>query len=248
MNDAIQSIGGDILQNTQPFTQEMANMGWRALQEFLANLGFSRSKKPLVLTGFPAIQNAGVPSDPATQTQLTWQFYFDGTSYWYPPNVQVLPQDMIMPLRIWERFTGSYLPFCPMEMSQDALPDWVKGPSNGMWLWENDTLYMPGATYPYDLRMEYAAFLPDFVTTDTTPWYEQPVPIMRSEDALSWYICAEAAGPRKDLSAAEFVAKAESAARKIFNREVSMKQRTPASRRCQSGHGYRTYRDSANWY
>lgn len=231
MNDAIASIGGDILQNTQPFTQAMANSAWRRLQSFLANLGYARLKKPLVAYGYPVVQS----QDPASQCQLTWTYYFDGVNFWLPPNVTVLPQDFILPLKVWERVTGQNSSFIPMEMAQDALPDCRKIGRNIWWLWENDTLYMPGSLYSMDFRFEYAAFLPDFVTVGTTQWYDQQVPIMRCFDALAWYFCAEAAGPRDDMSADPFIAKAESAARLIFNQEVAMKQRRPATRRCFNG-------------
>lgn len=231
MNDAIASIGGDILTDSQPFTQVMANIAWRRLQSFLANLGYSRLKKPLVLTGLPVVGNY----DPASQTYLNWSLFFDGTSYYAPPATPVLPQDWILPLRMWERVTGSGAPFVPMEMAVDALPDVRKTAYNQYWLWENDTLFMPGSIYSMDLRAEYAAFLADFETVGDVPWYEQPVPIMRCMDALAWYFCAEAAGPRNDLDAEGFIAKAEKAASLIFNKEVSMKQRRPVSRRCYAG-------------
>lgn len=231
MNDAIQSIGGDILTDQQPFTQEMSNDGWRKLQSFLANLGYSRLKKPLLLTSFPAVADL----DPSSWTTLDWTFYFDGVSYWTPPDVNLFPSDFILPLRVSERRSGSQSGWSKMTMAQDELPALRKTAYNGCWLWENDTLYMPGSVYPFDLRMEYAAFLPDFLTAGSVQWYQQPVPIMRCKNALSYYICAEAAGIRNDMDADPFIVKAEQEARLILNQEVSQRQRTPVRRRCYSG-------------
>ena len=231
MDDAIQSIGGDILTDEQPFTQEMSNDGWRRMQSFLANLGYSRLKKPLLLTGMPVVANL----DPAIWCSLDWQYYFDGVSYWAPPVITVLPSDLILPLRVSERVTGSQSNWSPMAMAKDQLPAIKKTVYNGWWLWENDTLYLPGSIYPMDLRFEYAAFLPDFVTAGTVQWYQQPVPIMRCKNALSYYICAEAAGARNDMDADPFILKAEQEARLIFNQEVSQKQRVPTQRRPYSG-------------
>lgn len=231
MNDAIQSIGGDILTDQQPFTQEMANSGWRRMQSFLANLGYSRMKKPLVLPAFPKVANF----DPASWTSLDWAFFFDGTSYWSAPNVSVFPADLILPLRVSERITGSQSGWCKMTQAQDELPACRKTAYNGCWLWENDTLYMPGSVYSMDLRFEYAAFLPDFVTAGSVQWYQQPVPIMRAKNSLSYYICAEAAGARDDMDADPFIVKAEQEARLIVNQEISQRQRTPARRRCYGG-------------
>jgi len=43
----------DILTDAQPFTATIGTGAWRAFQEYLANMGSVRSKKPLVMTGFP---------------------------------------------------------------------------------------------------------------------------------------------------------------------------------------------------
>jgi hypothetical protein len=234
LNDAIQSINGDILTDQQPFTATMVTGAWRAFQEYLANMGSVRFKKPLVLFGFPPVAS----TDPASWTALTWSNFFDGVSYWVPPFASVLPQDMILPLKMWERQTGTQSQFdcAPMEQAVESLPDCRKGPFNGYWYWENDTLYMPGSIYSMDLRFEYAAYLADFATNlDGTVIGAQPVPVMRALNPLAWYFCAEAAEGRDDVDKDSFILKAERACRNNFNREVAMKQRRPVSRRCFSG-------------
>jgi hypothetical protein len=234
MNDSIASVGGDILTDQQPFTQTMVVGAWRAFQEYLANMGSVRFKKPLVLYGFPVVANL----DPASWTALTWSNFFDGVSYWVPPQASVLPQDFILPLKMWERQTGTQSQFdlAPMTQAVEALPDCRKGPFNAYWYWENDTLYMPGSLYSMDLRFEYAAYLPDFAAnSDGTVIGAQPVPVMRALNPLAWYFCAEAAEGRDDVDKDSFIAKAERACRNNFNREVAMKQRRPVSRRCFSG-------------
>lgn len=234
MNDAIQSIEGDVLTDTQPFTQTMVIGAWRKLQAYLANLGYSRMKKPLVLTGIPAVTSF----DPASWTALTWSNYFNGSGYLTPPAAPVLPQDWILPLKVWERQSGSNAQFGdPMEQCVESLPAARKGPYNSFWYWENDTLYMPGSIYAMDLRFEYAAYLSDFAANeDGSVIGAQPVPIMRALDSLAYYFCAEAALGRDDVDAEPFNLKGDQAARMIFNREVSMKQRRPVSRRCYSSH------------
>lgn len=227
INDAIQSLGGDILTDIQPFTQEMANAGWRTLQEYLANLGYTRSKQEIILTGIPPVTNY----DPATQVALTWSNYFNGTGYDIPPTAPVLPQNMILPLRLWERFSSGNGIFIPMGQAMDGLPTGPKLPCNGCWEWREDGIYMPGATVSTDIRMRYLAYLPDFATQGDVLWYNQPVPIMRCKNALAYYIAAEAALPRADLDAEAFTQKGDVAARLIFNREVQQKQRTTATRR-----------------
>lgn len=230
MNDAIESIGGDILTDNQPFTQEYTNNAWRRLQFFLLNLGYSPFKAPLVLYAFPVVAS----TDPASWTSLTWSYFFDGVSYYAPPVVGVLPANLILPLRVSERITGSNSNWSPMAMAKDQLPAIRKTAGNGWWLWENGTLYMPGSTYSMDLRFEYSAFYPDFLTVGSVQWYQQTVP-WQYKNALSYYICAEAAGARDDMDGDPFTLKAEQEARLIFNQEVSQKQRVPTQRRPYSG-------------
>jgi hypothetical protein len=243
MLDTIGSLAGDILEDSQPFMQEYTNAGWRELQYFLATLGYSALKAPFIGVGYPVVASY----DPALWTSLSWTAFIntDGTNY-LPPYVTVLPQNMILPLKVSERVTGSQSKFYPMEMDKDSLAQTRKGPYNGHWLWESNTLYMPGSIYSMDLRMELAIYLADFVTSqdESIQWYEQPVPIMRAKTALAYFIADEVVQAREDLSGS-FTAKAQQAARQIFNIEVSQKQRVPTQRRPfngnRQGYGYQVW-------
>lgn len=232
INDAIVSLGGEVLTNNQPFTQQMTITAWRKLQAFLANNGMGRFRKRCVLSGFPVVGS----QDPSAEALLNWSFYFDGVSFFYPPDYQVLPQNFILPLTIGERISGSNATFTPMSMATDGrLPDWRKRGWNGWWDWRDDGLYMPGSIYSMDLEIYYAAFLADFQAVGEVEWYQQPVPIMRSLSALANYICAEFAAPRGDMDAATFIAQAEQDAKLIYNTEVRQKQRVNVSRQGFSG-------------
>jgi hypothetical protein len=241
INDAIVSIGGDMLTNTQPFTQVMSNAAWLKLQQFLASLGFSRNRKRTVLTGFPVVGS----TDPASECRLNWSYYFDGVSYFTPPETPVLPQDFIAPLRIGERhstgfqatLTTSFSRFTKLTLAPDGNPDWQKRAWNGWFDWRNDEIILPGSNQIMDLEIFYAAFLPDFNTVGEVQWYNQPIPILRSTSALANYIAAEFAAPRGDLDAGSFVSAAEEDSRLIYNNaDVPLKQRNNLSRRSYSGH------------
>ena len=228
MLDTIGSLAGDILTDAQPFMQEYTNAGWRELQLFLATLGYSAFKMPFIGLGYPVVDR----TDPALWTSLTWSSFVNASGANYlPPYVAVLPQNMILPLKISERITGYNCRFQPMGMAKDELPQTRKGPYNGWWLWENNTLYMPGSIYSMDLRMELAIYLPDFETSSdgTILWNQRPVPLMRAKTALAYFICDEVVQAREDLSGS-FTAKAQQAARQIYNIEVSQKQRVPTQR------------------
>jgi hypothetical protein len=242
MLDTIGSLAGDILTNVQPFMQEYTNAGWRELQFFLATLGYSSFKVPFIGKAYPTVDS----TDPATWTTLSWtQFVNASGGVFAPPSIDVLPANMILPLRVSERVTGTQSRFYPMAMAKDQLPEPRKGPYNGSWIWENNLLYMPGSIYSMDLRMELAIYLPDFETTGVAPtqtfWYQQPVPLVRAKTALAYFICDEIIKAREDASGT-FRPDAERAAKQIYNIEVSQKQRVPTQRRPFCGHrtGYST--------
>jgi hypothetical protein len=242
MNDAIESLGGDILTDSQPFTQQMTNDAWRKLQAFLANLGFSRYKRKFWALGMPPIATL----DFAAETFWSWTQFYNGVAYLVPPTVTVLPQDLILPLRIGERPAGQQGAYRPMRMAPDGLPEGPKVVWNRYFEWKYDAIYMPGSTYSMDFEVEYAAYDQDFVNVGDpnsggTWWYNLQVPIMRCRSALANYICAEAAYGRDDMDVSAFITQAETDAKLIFNTEVKLKQRTPVSRRPygRSGNGWR---------
>lgn len=218
LNDAIVSIGGEILTDTQPFTQTVVLIAWRRLQEYLAELGIVRLTREAILTGVTPVLSL----DPATQVFLNWTTYFDGVNY---NDAPILPQDLLLPLRLWERVTGQNAGFAPMDNWLDGLPAWGKTACNRIWEWREDSIFLPGALQTMDIRLRYAAYLPDFVTQGKTQWYNQPVPIARVLDPFAYFICSEMANARGDTDGAAFDQKAQAAAKRVFNREVRMKQR-----------------------
>jgi hypothetical protein len=240
LNDAIQAIGGDILTDAQPFTAAMTNGAWRKLQAYLANLGFAKYKRKYFAYALPVVAT----TDPSISTQWSWTFFFDGTSY-YETAASVLPNDLICPLYLKERQTGSNGRFYRMQFCPDGLPEFQKLGWNRYWEWKNDIIYMPGSTFSMDLEVEYAAYDYDFVVTagvlgnpgtspPTTPANMQ-VPIMRCQSSLANYIAAECAMGRDDVDVQSFVTTAEADAKLIVNNEVKLKQRTPVQRQAYSG-------------
>lgn len=232
LNDAIASIGGDVLQDSQPFTQSIFNTAYQKMQEFLDNLGYATNTSEVILYGLPVVANL----DPAGSYWLSWTQVFDGVNYY---NSNVLPQTLLSPLKLWERIAGQQTEFCPMELWLDGLPDRPKRFRNHIWEWRGDVLYMPGSQYSMDLRIRFKAFKPDIVTVGAILWYQQPVPFIRCRDALSNYVCYEVASARGDLDAQSFQAAAEAAAQRMMNRDISRNQRKNIRRRPRSSHSGR---------
>ncbi len=215
LNDAIQSIGGDIFTDTAPFSQQISNNAYRRLQDVLANSGYTRLMQETIFATVPPCSSF----DYGSQVYLNWAGYNNSSS---PFSSPALPQDMIAPLSIWERFSGSVGNYSPMDQVYNGLPTVAKGQLNKVWEWRADTIYMPGATGFTDIRLRYAAYLSDFVANSpilATPWYGQPVQIMRSLNALAWFMCGEFARSRSDLDAGFFDQAGMEATSFIWNRD-----------------------------
>lgn len=238
VNDAIQSIGGDTLTNTAPFTQVATNAAWRRMQSDLSDKGLNRLESEVILTGIPVTSNL----DPASQCFIDWNGYFDGNSYFDTP---ALPGDLLIPLRTWERPTGQNWGTAPMVNFIDGLPSSMKQGFNFIWEWRDDKLFFPGALSVLDMRVRYAKFIPDFADTigdqgQIVPWYNTPVPIVRCQDAFADYIAYEVTNARGDAAAAGFLVSGQLKANAIFNREARQKQRVNLRRIARSA-GARCY-------
>jgi hypothetical protein len=221
--DAIQTIGGDVLTDAQPFSQYIANAAWRRLQEFLAVRGFARLKSEAVLYQVPSVapNPPYTAPDPAMNVWINWDQCFDGQNYF---NAPTLPKEMISPFRVWERPTA-FAPKTPgkfLEMDQmlSGLPAVPHGWRSLRWQWRDDALYIQGATQATDLWIFFAAYLPDFIDMGTVPWSQAKVPIPRAADALAWYIVYETSMARGDLESSTINQMAEDAATRLTERET----------------------------
>lgn len=240
LNDAIQSLGGDVLTDSAVFSQTYFQAAYHRLQEQMADLGSQRTNGHVYLPGLPP---AGT-TDPGTQCCLTWTSYFDGAgNYYVPPTISPLPVDFMEPLKVKQRPAGQPQSFVDVNCSPNGIPSQVKLQFLRHWLWREDGLWFNGATQALDLEIDYIAYLPDIVDIVGPPlihWYEQQVPIMRCETALSWYLAAEVAAARGDLDAAALEAKGDAATKHIVNRQYRSRQRVNQRRKSYRSGGQNT--------
>ena len=227
LNDKVETllpVSGSLLGSGIYFTQQSVNTAWRKMCEFLANVGFTALKQEAIITGIPLSASL----DPASTSWLDWFNCFDGANLYDVPE---LPSDLIVPFKIWERPTGqnAQFPRDPMELMFDGLPGMQKQSWNGCWEWRANRIYFPGALQVMDFRLLYRRYLGDFLDVGNVQWFQQPVPIQRCQDAFSLYICSEF------RPGAGWQEQAESAARLLCNREVSMKARGNVRRQSRSG-------------
>ncbi len=239
LNDKLNSLtptGGTLLDNTDAFSHQVFNSAYRRFQMKLIALGSDRFSDEIVVEGVPAVGD----TDPATQTYLDWFGFFDGQNSSTAP---VLPEDLIMPLWISERWTeqNQTFPLKPnMENMVDGLPAWTKQPFNFFWQWRDNKIYMPGSLMSMDLRIGYAKRLPAILDSGGVRWFRALIPIPQCSDPLSWYVCQEFAIARapgdpkeqqlQSMAAKYFEDQADTATRLWFKPELSKNQRVNVRR------------------
>jgi hypothetical protein len=104
-----------------------------------------------------------------------------------------------------------------MDRLDNGIPAVPKGAFSKSWEWRNGTIYMPGATQATDIRIRYAAFLPDFVAASIEPFSSQPIPIVRALNPLAWFIASEVAKARGDVDAQYFDQQAQMSTKQVFD-------------------------------
>lgn len=217
LNDSILSAAGNLLSDSQPYTFILLNAGFRHLQEDLANAGCPAFTNEATLFNLPVV----ALNDPAVQVWMSCQWFFDGSNYYDSP---VLPFDCILPLRLWERQSGTQNQFTPVLPANDGLPDNVKTNYLSLWDWRQNAIYFPGALIQRDLRVRYASYLPDIAAAGTSL-----VPIIRCADALSLYTAAEFAFSRGAAEANavgnSFLAAGKESMKRMINRDARREQR-----------------------
>jgi len=222
LNDAIASIGGEVLTNTAVFSQRTCNNAWRRLQDMLCALGMARFKKMGIIYALPVVSQLppATSPDPGAQVWMNWNQYFDGFNFFPNPT---LPADFISPLWVRERVTSlanAPTNFLKMDRLLNGIPATPKQYRNWTWDWHDDALYLAGATSLIDLQIWYESYLPDFIDIGGTPWYNSKVAIPRCLDPLANLICAEMAGARGDLDAGSFIAAATDGVMRLMDREI----------------------------
>lgn len=154
------------------------NSAYRKVQRAIGNAGgggFIQDDALLVVT-------AVSQTDASLQVSIS-----DATA---PPNQ--LPTDLLVPLKLWERPSGSTQEFDEMVdlTRHGGLPSRVQGMTLSVWERRVDGLWFLGATQDTQIRLRYLKAYPDF--TDAT----SPVLVRNAQEALAYATAAGAAWSR----------------------------------------------------
>lgn len=177
INDMLRTTAGSILTDTSPFTNVFLNHAIRNTQRRIANNGLlSNVVDNFILGSVLPVAN----SDPGTQVSINVNGYFNGAVQLSQP---VLPPDLILPLNLFQRQTGSGAQFTPMRPAKKPLQSRIPGAYFGEWEWRQNAINMVGCTVTTDLRLRYEQALPRIGTG--VAYSQVTIGIIDGEDAIA---------------------------------------------------------------
>lgn len=189
------------------------NSAYRSVQRAVAMAGsplFRVDDVLLVVTAVPSV-------DASVQVVIN-----DATA---PPNQ--LPQNLLEPLKIEERQSGSNDAFVEMVnlTYQGGLPSRDQGARLIEWEWRGDGIYFVGATVDTQIRIRYRRSLDDLVDGTSS------ILIRNSQESIAYLAASMAAAARGSPVAAAWETAADDAKDKLIAAVVRQQQFSPRRRR-----------------
>lgn len=169
----------------------------------------------------------GIP-DPSIEEYLGFGGVFDGTTL----NTGLkLPSDLVVPLALWQRTNGTGVPFTEVKPAQNGLVSAYQDATLGQWEWRGDAIWWNGATLAKDIKLRYTGGIPLFGAVAPSAFASTPLPLLDSQDALSYLMAYKFAAPRSvQGSVDELFKKYQMAVANLINRQTKMLQGVAYSR------------------
>lgn len=232
LNDS-EVAGGDVLTDTAPFTFDVVNGAFERVQLELARVGIEVQTAEAWLLALPVVS----PVDPEARLIID----DTGTNIIFPNGIgnvfsltPQLPVDLILPLRIWERqsgtanFTGP-----PMKQPNGGLLNMQQQTFLVDWEWKADGLRFRGALQVQDIKVLYEKHLPILAApTD-------PVPIRGVVNAAAYEGAKIFCESRGGAVAPSFATHAEEEIFLLQQLSARRRQRKQVRRQPYSGRGGR---------
>jgi len=223
---------GRIFINTWPPIITHLNEAIYQFKRDIENFGGTTKREETFYTAIPIINSSagsGVPN-PSVYQYLSFDGFWDGLG---PLNVAIkLPTDLIAPLEVQTRATGSNLTYGRIDPAVDGLPSVYQDYTLGQWEWRGDSIYWNGSTVQQDIRLRYEADISTFATTlDPSTFDTVTVPYLDCAQPLALY-CAYIFCSNKlpTGGANDLLARYNSVMSRIANRYSRQKQRTAYAR------------------
>ena len=225
VNDAFQGGAGRILTDRAPFTVEYLNSALEELAQRIRNRGvISLEYDNWILSPIAALP----APNPAVQIYVSFDGFYDGYKMHALP---ALPGNLLQVLEVWERQTGSGLPFQPMKQVR-PLSSANQGPYFREWEFRQDRINLRGSTITEDLRIRFTAALqPISPATAENPWANVTIRILASINALAKIVAYNYALARGAQAAETMQKDADKYTSLITNSYTRQNQRTPYRRR-----------------
>ena len=231
VNDS-EVAGGDVLTDTAPFTFTLLNLAFRRVQIELAIVGVETQMTTAWLIGLPTI--------PTVDPEARMIVNDSGTQIVYPNgvgnavfNLPFLFTDLVLPVRLWERQTGTANFVSKMAQPNTGLLNMVQQSFLVDWMWQNDGLVFRGALQSEDVKVEYEKALQPLAAPS------DPVPIRGVVNAAAYYAALIFIGSRGGAILPEFKAEADAEIQLIKQLSTRRRQHKQVRRRPYSGRGGR---------
>jgi len=225
LNDVMESTAGDILTDDWPATYVYLNQAKRIVEHELASNGVEFNVKETYLLSISPCQS----TDPTQQVWISQSGYFDGANNHANP---ALPGDLIVPLRLWERFSNTQNPFFQITPAIDGIEGALMQVQQFRYYdWRTDAIYLPGATMANDIRMRYVSYSPELTGPTSV------VPFRRSAIAIAFMTAWCFANPRGAQNAGTLFDMAKQEIDQIVSSTTRKKQRKGVSKRAYGGRG-----------
>jgi hypothetical protein len=157
--------GGDIITSTAPFAFDLLNAGFERVQLELAKYGVEVDTAEAWLIGLPTM--------PTIDPEARMVIDDSGCSILYPNGLgnvfnssPAFPSDLVVPLKLWERQTGTTNPAQPLKQPNSGLIAFSQDLYLKQWEWEADGIRTLGAMQSLDLKIKYEKHLPKLVLAD----------------------------------------------------------------------------------
>lgn len=225
--------GGDIITSTAPFAIDLLNAGFERVQLELAKYGVEVNTAEVWLIGLPTM--------PTIDPEARMVIDDTGCNILYPngvgnvfSNAPALPADLVVPLKLSERQTGTTNQAQPLKQPNSGLIPFSQSLYLRQWEWEADGIRTLGATQALDLKLEYEKHLLKLVSpTD-------PVPIRGVVNAAAYFSALIFAEGRGGVVSPNFKQNATEEIFLLQQLSVRRKQRKQVRRRPYSGRGGRS--------
>jgi hypothetical protein len=225
LNDVMEDADGEILTDDWAGTWLYLNQAYRMLQHELANNGVETNVKETHMLNILPVTT----TDPDQQVWISQSGYYDGSNNHSNP---VLPADLLIPIRLWERFSNTNNPYVQVTPATDGIPaGMMQLQQFRYWDWRTDAIYLPGATQKNDLRLRYVAYYPELTGPTSV------IPFRRLVPALAFMTAFLFANPRGGTNAGNLQQLAMTEIDQIVAQTTRKKQRRAAQKRGYGGRG-----------